>query len=165
MAYEKVVTVYDSEEHAQAAVRALESAGFSSSDISVMNKQNFDTDGGNGTPAREPGFWGKLFGGGVQDHEAEVYGRSVEEGGYVVTLRVPDTEVDRAMKILDTHKSVDMHERASSYGLDPTASRSLAQRASAGVAGAAAGVGGAVAGAAGASQPEQPLAERMLFPT
>ncbi|MDQ2711438.1 MAG: DUF2382 domain-containing protein [Acidobacteriota bacterium] len=150
MAYEKIVTVYDTEQHAQEAVNALKSAGFSSDDISVMNKQAFDTDGGDVTPTREPGFWGKLFGGGVHEHEAEVYGRTVEEGGYVVTLRVPDTEVDRAMKILDTHQSVDMQQRASSYGLDPTASRSLAQRAVAGVGGAAAGVGGAVAGVGGA---------------
>jgi hypothetical protein len=33
MAYEKVVTVYDTEEHANEAVRALQAAGFSSNDI------------------------------------------------------------------------------------------------------------------------------------
>jgi len=102
MAYEKVVTIYDTEEHAKAAVSALESAGFSSNDIILLNKHAFGTEASDVTPTREPGFWRKLFGGDVREHEAEVYGRAVEEGGYVVRLRVPDTEVDRAMRMLDT---------------------------------------------------------------
>jgi len=101
MAYEKVVTIYDTEEHAKAAVSALESAGFSSNDIILLNKQAFGTEATDIAPTREPGFWRKLFGG-VPEHEDEVYGRAVEEGGYVVTLRVSDTEVDRAMRMLGT---------------------------------------------------------------
>ncbi|MBV9037412.1 MAG: DUF2382 domain-containing protein [Acidobacteriaceae bacterium] len=146
MAYEKIVTVYDTEEHANEAVRALKAAGFPEDDISVLNNQTLGSDGGDANPVRQSGFWGKLFGGGVREHEAEVYGRAVEQGGYVVTLRAPDTEVDRAMKILDTHKTVDVDERATSYGLNPNTSRSLAQQATSGVSRAA----GAVAGAAGA---------------
>ncbi len=150
MAYEKIVTVYDTEAHAKEAARALESAGFSSSDISLLNKDALGTNTADALPAREPGFWGKLFGGGVREHEAEVYGRAVEQGGYVLTLRVPDTEVDRAMKILDTHKSIDLHARATSYGLDPNTSRSLAGQVAGGVGGVAAAAAGAVAGKVGA---------------
>lgn len=102
MVYEKVVTIYDTEEHAKTAVNALETAGFSSNDIVLLNKRAFSTEASDVTPAREPGFWRKLFGGGVREHEAEVYERAVGEGGYVVTLRIPDAEVDRAMRMLDT---------------------------------------------------------------
>lgn len=149
MAYEKIVTVYDTEEHAKEAARALEAAGFSSSDISLLDKGNFGEEGTDTTTARQPGFWGRLFGGDVQEHEAEVYGRSVEQGGYVLTLRAPDTEVDRAMKILDTHKSIDVSDRATSYGLDPSKSRSLAGSVAGGIGGAAAAGAGTVGGVAG----------------
>ena len=150
MAYEKIVTVYDTEAHAREAVSALEKAGFSTNDISLLNKNTLG-EGTDAAPAKEPGFWGRLLGGGVREHEAEVYGRAVDEGGYVVTLRVPDTEVDRAMKILDTNNTVDVHERATSYGLDPNTSRPLADRAGAGVGRTAAGLAGGAVAAAGAT--------------
>ena len=153
MAYEKIVTVYDTEAHAREAVSALERAGFSTNDISLLNKNTLG-EGSDAAPVKEPGFWGRLLGGGVREHEAEVYGRAVDEGGYVVTLRTPDSEVDRAMKILDTHNTVDVHERATSYGLDPSTSRPLADRAgaqSAGIGRTAAGLAGGAAAGVGAA--------------
>ncbi len=152
MAYETIVTVYDTEEHAKEAVRALEAEGFSSNEISLLNKSGLNSQGTAGTPTRDPGFWGKLFGSGVREHEAEVYGRAVDEGGYVVSLWVADTDVGRAMRVLDTNKSVDVDERATTDGLNPTTSRPLSER-TAGAGGvmtdAAVAAVGAIAGATG----------------
>jgi len=113
MSYEKVVTLFDSAEHAQAARRNLEKAGFSTNDISVVGKQGL----GSGVTLREPGLWHRLFGSDIAEHEAKVYGRTVEAGGVVLTLRVPDSDVPRAMGILNQHNVVDVQTRAMEAGL------------------------------------------------
>jgi uncharacterized protein (TIGR02271 family) len=112
MAYEKIVAVYDKAGKAKDAVRALEASGFPSGDISVLNRDSL-TD----AEVREAGLWKRLFGRNVGDHESAVYGRTIESGGAVLSLRLQDTDVARAMKILDVHNPVDVTERASSLGL------------------------------------------------
>ncbi len=157
MAYEKIVSVFDTEAHAKAASKALEAEGFSASDISILGQQALrQGDDPDNTPGRETGFWKRLFGGEVHEHEAEVFGRTVEAGGYVLTLRVPDSDVDRAMKVLDAHQPIDVQERAGEYGLDTKASplpttRSVGTGLAAGVAGAAAGAGNAIRNTAGSA--------------
>src|SRR5437899_3659868 len=116
MAYEKIVAVYDKSGKAKEAARALEASGFPSNDISVLNRESL-TD----TEIREAGLWRRLFGRNVGDHESAVYGRTIESGGAVLTLRTSDAEVTRAMKILDVHNPVDVNERASSLGVMPPA--------------------------------------------
>ena len=65
----------------------------------------------------EPGLWHRLFGRDIEQHEATVYGRAVESGGVVLTVRVPESEVPKAMGILNAHNVVDVHERAAQQGL------------------------------------------------
>src|SRR5262249_15125342 len=98
MAYEKIVAVYDKAGKAKEAARALEASGFAAGDISVLNRDSL-TD----AEVHEAGLWRRLFGRNVGDHESAVYGRTIESGGAVLTLRTADTEVPRAMKILDVH--------------------------------------------------------------
>jgi uncharacterized protein (TIGR02271 family) len=114
MAQETIVAVYDTAEHAQAARRALEKAGFPSSDISILNKDRLAS---GGREIRDAGIWQRLFGGEIREHEAEVYGRTVSGGGVVLSVRVPDTQVAHATGILDVHKPVDIPERASNLGV------------------------------------------------
>ena len=45
MTYEKIVTVYDTDEHAEQAVRALVAAGFSSNGISKFTKESVSPGG------------------------------------------------------------------------------------------------------------------------
>jgi uncharacterized protein (TIGR02271 family) len=119
MAYEKIVAVYDKAGKAKEAVRALEASGFPSGDISLLNRDSL-TD----AEVHEAGLWRRLFGRNVGDHESAVYGRTIEAGGAVLTLRLPDTDVGRAMKILDVHNPVDVNERAASLGVTtPPATR------------------------------------------
>jgi uncharacterized protein (TIGR02271 family) len=109
MAYEKIVAVYDKAGKAKEAARALEASGFPSGDISLLNRDSL-TD----AEVHEAGLWRRLFGRNVGDHESAVYGRTIEAGGAVLTLRLPDSDVARAMKILDVHNPVDVNERAAS---------------------------------------------------
>ena len=115
MIYEKVVAVFDTPEHAQTAVSALKSAGFSGDDISVLNKDSLDDRGAK--IASESGFWHRLFGSDVDLHEAKVYGHTLSKGGSVISLRAPDNLVQKAVDILHTLNPVDVNKRAASLGI------------------------------------------------
>jgi stress response protein YsnF len=114
MNYEKIVTLYDTAEHADAAKRSLESAGFAPSEISLINSKTL---GVAGDKLNEPGLWHRLFGRDIKEYEATVYGRSVAAGGVVLTIRVPEAEASRAMSILNAHRAVDLSKRAEQEGL------------------------------------------------
>jgi uncharacterized protein (TIGR02271 family) len=114
MNYEKIVTLYDTAEHAEAARRNLEAAGFAPSDISSINNKTLSIAG---DKLRDPGLWHRLFGRDIQQYEAALYGRSVEAGGTVLTIRVPESDVARATAILNAHQSVDVMKRAEQQGL------------------------------------------------
>src|SRR5215469_12363622 len=115
MAYEKVVAVFDTSDHAQTAMRALKSAGFAADDISIVNNDTLDDRGAK--VASESGFWHRLFGSDVDLHEAKVYGHTVTSGGSVLSLRTPDTLVQKAVDILHSHNPVDVNQRAASLGV------------------------------------------------
>lgn len=121
MAYEKIVTVYNTVDKAKEALSVLQASGFHPDEISLMDRNSLGS-----APMHESGLWRRIFGGNVWDHEAGVYGRTIKEGGAVLSLRVPHEEVARAMAILDVHDPVDVHEKAASYGIPvPTAAKAL----------------------------------------
>jgi stress response protein YsnF len=114
MTYEKIVTLYDTADHAEAARRNLVAAGFPPSEISVINSKTL---GLTTEKLREPGLWHRLFGREIQQYEATLYGHSVDSGGVILTVRVPETDVPRATTILNAHQSVDLLKRAEQQGL------------------------------------------------
>jgi uncharacterized protein (TIGR02271 family) len=114
MTYEKIVTLFDSAQHADVARRNLETAGFPPSEISTISTKTL---GLAGDRIRDTGLWRRLFGHEIQDYEANVYGKAVETGGVVLTVRVPETDVAKATEILNAHNAVDVHKRAINEGL------------------------------------------------
>jgi uncharacterized protein (TIGR02271 family) len=114
MSYEKVVTLFDTAEHAQAAKTNLQHAGFSVDDISIVSGRELPK---GGDALREPGLWHRMFGGDIEQHEATVYAKAVESGGQVLTLRTSSTEVPKAMGILNQHNLVDVKDRAVDAGV------------------------------------------------
>ena len=114
MNYEKIVTLYDTAEHADAARRDLEAAGFAPGEMSIISGK---TMGGSAEKLREPGLWQRLFGRDIAEHEARVYSRTVESGGSVLTVRVLESDVSRAMGILNAHRALDVRSRAIPEGL------------------------------------------------
>jgi uncharacterized protein (TIGR02271 family) len=113
MSYQTVVAAFDTNAHAQAAVDALKAGGFHSDDVSVFDKARVGL--------RESGLWQRLFGGGLHQHEADVYNQAIDRGGVVVTVRVPENEVAHATGILDIHRPIDVHDRAVTTGIAPAA--------------------------------------------
>jgi uncharacterized protein (TIGR02271 family) len=114
MSYEKIVTLFDTAQHAEAAKGNLAKAGFSTDDMSIVSGTELPK---SGNALREPGLWHRLFGGEIEQHEAEVYSKAVENGGVVLTVRADDAEVPKAMGILNQHNMVDVQERALQHGL------------------------------------------------
>jgi hypothetical protein len=88
--YEKIVTLFDTAEHAEATRQNLLHAGFAGSEISITGNDQIPT---SAATLREPGFWQKIFGNDVAQHEATVYAKAVETGGVVLTLRAESDEV------------------------------------------------------------------------
>lgn len=113
MSYQTVVAAFDTSAHAQAAVDALKAGGFHTDDISMFDKDRVGL--------REPGLWQRIFGGGLAQHEADVYSESLDRGGMLVSVRVPDSEVAHATGILDIHRPIDVHDRAITTGIAPVA--------------------------------------------
>jgi uncharacterized protein (TIGR02271 family) len=116
MAYERIVAFYDRTEKAQEAANALKSSGFVSGDISVINNDSL-----NDKDVRDGNFWQRLFGRNISDQESAIYRRTIDSGGAALTLRTPDTEVERAMKILNVHGPMNLHDRAASASAAATA--------------------------------------------
>ena len=64
MAWEKVVTAYDSVDKAKNAVKVLQNAGYDTSDISVIDRTTLGTH-----DKDHVGLWRRLFGENVWEHE------------------------------------------------------------------------------------------------
>jgi len=121
MTDETIVAVYDTEAHADAAVRDLESISVPPSAISrhsgsSVSGRTGDARSGIGEPGREKGFWASLFGG-DPGHDEEVYDRSLASGSSVVMVKVPDQHVQRVTDVLERHNPIDIDERAAGYGI------------------------------------------------
>jgi uncharacterized protein (TIGR02271 family) len=114
MTYEKIVTLFDTADHAAAAKNNLVKAGFSSDEISIVSSTELPK---SAIALREPGLWHRLFGSDIEQHEAEVYSKAVEQGGVVLTMRTMDADVPKAMGILNQHNVVDVQDRALQAGL------------------------------------------------
>ena len=125
MTDETIVAVFDTAEHASAAVRDLEAAGIPSSAISQhagATQGSTTTAGQTGLETahlqREQGFWASLFGADPDyGHDTTVYDRSLEGGSTVVTVQASGPHLDQAVTVLERHNPIDIDERATSYGL------------------------------------------------
>ena len=126
MTYEKIVTLFDSAQHADIARRNLEAGGFPPGEISTISNKTL---GLAGERVRDTALWRRLFGHDIQDYEASIYGKAVETGGVVLTVRVPETEVGKATQILNAHNAVDIQKRAMNEGLIPQATEPVATTA------------------------------------
>jgi uncharacterized protein (TIGR02271 family) len=112
MSHEKIVAVYDTVAHADAALNTLRLAGYPTSDVSIIKNEGEAKAG-----LSDPGFWQSLFGEDLDLHEAEVYGRTVRQGGAVLAVRVLESDAPKVIDLLDAHRPVDVMDRARSYGL------------------------------------------------
>jgi uncharacterized protein (TIGR02271 family) len=118
---ETIVAVYDTPAHAELAIQDIIASGVVPE--SAVSRHGGTLSGASTTttiePVREQGFWASLFGS-EPDHDTAVYDRSLERGSTVVTVRTPESHVDRVMEILEGHLPIDIDARAAEYGLTQT---------------------------------------------
>lgn len=122
MTYEKIVAVYDKTAKAKDAMRALESAGFANRDVSLLNRDSLTA-----ADASDSGLWRRLLGRDIGDSQSSAYTRAINTGGAVLTVRVPETDVPRAMEILDVHRTDSLDDTAGAWDArENVASKSVA---------------------------------------
>lgn len=128
MSMETVVAVYDSDAHAQEAVKALVGAGVPANAITQHAQNEMTNDAiTTSAPARETGFWASLFGGEPDtNHDTHVYDRSLAGGSTVVSVQVPGASVHQVIDILERYSPIDIDERASIYGVTKTTTTTTA---------------------------------------
>lgn len=120
MSDETIVAIYDTAAHAELAASDLRQAGVPDSAIDIhAGAISSDRTGTTASVPREQGFWANLFGG-SPDHDTSVYERSINDGASVLTVRTPEKHVAHVMKIVESHKPIDIDERAASYGSTDT---------------------------------------------
>lgn len=113
MAYETLVAVYDTQAHADAALKALRAAGFNNSDINVFNKARLESSKGiRGASLGDSAVWHRLVGKEVVAQDAKIYGQTIEKGGSVISLRVARNEVAHATAALHVQRSADAQAAA-----------------------------------------------------
>jgi uncharacterized protein (TIGR02271 family) len=112
-----------------AAVKALEASGFHPADISVIDSSRLTAAKGVDVAAHPPGLWHRLFGTDLHKHEAAVYADTIDDGGTVVSVRVPHDQVAQASGILDLHRPINVHDRAVTSGVAPAAHVETAAKA------------------------------------
>ena len=125
MANQTIVAVYDTPAHAELAVQDMLAAGVPEAAIERHAQEGTYAGRASSPVTRSTegqGFWSSLFGG-EPDHDTTVYDRSVQGGSNAVSVKTPDEHVTRVTEILESHHPIDIDERAGSYGLTQTASR------------------------------------------
>lgn len=105
MAHDKIVTVFDTRQQAEAAERNLEKAGFHERDINLIMGEDLRSEG---EEIRNPSIWRRLFGETVNDEDAAAYMHAIDIGGVVLTIRTKEEDTARAMTILNMHQTVDV---------------------------------------------------------
>ncbi|WP_072927948.1 YsnF/AvaK domain-containing protein [Nissabacter archeti] len=132
MAHEKIVTLFDTTQQAEAARKNLIKAGFPDNDISLITGEHLKHEG---KAIRHPSIWQRLFGDTVEDDYAEVYTRAMDTGGVILTLRADEDDTARAMAILDRHQAVDVPSRTGGAGALGTTGAALGAAGTTGTAG------------------------------
>jgi uncharacterized protein (TIGR02271 family) len=117
MSDETIVAVFETGAHADAAVRALESAGVESSAIERHSKQG---EPGNGSDAPAQGsapqgtgffFWDMMFGGQGSHQDRPTYERSVARGETILAVTVSARQAETVMAVLEDQSPIELDER------------------------------------------------------
>lgn len=113
MGKQTITSFYDSREYADKAALMLMQAGVPERDVTVSPDTASSYADVEDHPAK--GFWASLqamFGG---TSDQDTYAEGLRRGGIMVTAHVDDAKVDAAVDILESHGSVDLNERETTW--------------------------------------------------
>ncbi|WWP00585.1 MAG: hypothetical protein V6008_02835 [Candidatus Dasytiphilus stammeri] len=102
MSYEKIVTLFDSIEHAKTANQNLLKSGFDNKDISIIHSKQLKAEK---IIFQEHDVWQRLLGKSLTEEEAKIYAKAIDTGGVLLILRTHhENETTRAMEILKAYQ-------------------------------------------------------------
>lgn len=150
--------LYDQRDDAMSAVGDLVALGIPRDDITmVARSEPGEAAGGGGAYGaehEEPGFWDAISNLFVSEDDKRIYEEGIGRGGATVIAKVDESQMDRAIDVMERHNPVDLDEREQ-------ASRESAEGLyRPGAVSGAASLGepsGAVPVAAGVSEPAVPV--------
>lgn len=128
-----VVGVFDDYSTAQQASHELQNQGISSSDIQIQSNMRTGAAGYGGSERHESdeggfsGWWHRMFGTDDSSDDHGHYSEAVRRGSAVLSVTVPESQVDTAVRILNQNGAVDIDRRAQQWrgegytGYDPNA--------------------------------------------
>jgi len=115
-----VVGVFEEYRTAERVVHELTSAGISRDSIQI--KSNFMTGAaGRGTGQEEheeggiSGFFHRLFGGDEQDEYSGHYAEAIRRGDAIVSVSVPQSQMDQAVDIMNAAGAINIDQRAAAF--------------------------------------------------
>jgi stress response protein YsnF len=109
-----VSAMFDSRHEAQRAVDRLQDAGFSSSQIRMVEGSEAGTTGR--TAESDKGFWDSLGDFFFPDEDRYTYAEGLSRGSCLVTVTgLASADYDLAMDILDDEGTIDLNEREQSW--------------------------------------------------
>jgi len=115
-----VFAIFDSAHDADAAIRALESAGVPPAAITLHPGHEVPAEPREGVhPPPKQHFWARMFGyepTPADEHDALVYERSLESGASVVAVTGTGPKNVDVTAILEKHNPVDIDAREISFG-------------------------------------------------
>jgi uncharacterized protein (TIGR02271 family) len=116
MPQETIVAVFETNAHADEAVRALTSAGVPADAIERRAKNSQTAESGRGAQASPPStgffFWDIMFGAQSSHQDRSLYERSVDRGQIVIAVTVPERQADEVMSVLENCSPVALDENA-----------------------------------------------------
>jgi len=109
-----ITAMFDDRAHADAAIRQLtQELGLASSDVQAHAADAAAATAG--TPAQDTGFWASLKDIFVPDEDRPTYAEGVRRGAVLVSARVEEGMLDRAMDTLEHHGAVDLDSREAEW--------------------------------------------------
>ncbi len=116
-----VLGVFDDYSTAQEASRELENQGISRSDIQIQSNMRTGAAGYGGSERHESdeggftGWWHRMFGSDDSSDEGGNYSEAVRRGGAVISVTVPESQVDAVVRIMNNSGAVDIDRRSQEW--------------------------------------------------
>lgn len=106
--------LYDQRNDAMSAVDDLAALGIPRDNITMVARSEPGEAAGGGAYGAEreqPGFWDAISNLFVSDEDKRIYEEGISQGGATIIARVDESQMDRAIDVLERHNPVDLDER------------------------------------------------------
>jgi uncharacterized protein YjbJ (UPF0337 family) len=106
--------MFDTRAAAEAAAERLRAAGFGAG-TSILDKSATGFDANEYSTREKPGIWASIKNAFLPDEDRHIYEEGVRRGGAVVSVDAGHEEVPDVVAILESHDSVDVHQRSQTW--------------------------------------------------